>query len=74
MATNLRRRQWRDSDILLLIVNPILLVIIAIYFWGLAALLVAGLVLTALAMVAMIFIVAAPGKVGGHEPDESGTS
>jgi len=74
MATNLRRRQWRDSDILLLIVNPILLVIIAIYFWGLAALLVAGLVLTALAMVAMIFIVAAPAKVGGHEPDESETS
>lgn len=68
------RRRWRDSDILLLILNPILLVIVAIYFWGLAALVVAGLILAGLAMAAMIFIVAAPSKVGGHEPDESETS
>lgn len=67
-----RRRRWRDSDILLLIANPILLVIIALFIWGWGALIVAGLILTVLAMGAMLYIVAAPSTtVGSDEPDQT---
>ena len=60
--------RYKDSDLLLLILTPVLLVVLGVFLWGLAALVIAGLVLTALAMVAMMFIVAAPSTTMG--PDD----
>lgn len=61
--------RYKDSDIFLLILTPVLLIVLAVFLWGVAAVIIAGLILTALAMVAMLFIVAAPGTTMG--PDDS---
>ena len=64
------RRRWKDSDILLLLINPILLIIIALFIWGWGALVVAGLVLTVLAFAAMLYIVAAPSMTMGSDDSD----
>ena len=69
--TPLGRRRWRDSDILLMLINPILLVIIALFIWGWGALIVAGLLLTVVGFAGMLYIVAAPSTtMGVDEPDQ----
>ena len=61
--------RYKDSDIFLLILTPVLLIVLGVFLWGVAAVIIAGLILTALAMAAMLFIVAAPSTTMG--PDDS---